>query len=949
MPTSAATQTARWCSLLLVAVGGLALLRWVTGVEAIAGLIPGFVDIQFIAPLMLFVSGLCCVYMSTLPVPPASRRQRLLVGTGIALLLFFPVTMLIEHVAGVKLGVDISRTLPRPNPSPFPGRMSVNACVGFGLAALVMWQFFLPLTAARRRAIGLAIGLIGGIGIAGCIGHAMRLEYLYSVARANQLALPTAYSLVALALALAALLSSWTRPEADKLQGHARRIAYRSLAVLASVLLVAFVGGFSLFQESFEKSQGNDLLLTATTNADAIAHALETAAWFPRTVASRPTVTQTMQRLRDTPNDATARTLLQDVANSFLTAGLGHVRLLDERGNVLASAGQARLAASDDGLQAGNDAGRERLVWKDGHYLAAMHPVAIGGQHLGMVITEQRLDLLDKLVSKVRMSNATADLLLCERRDAVAHCLPSRFYAKSFQIPMFDKNGLPTLPINRALLGQVGVANVNDLRGVSVLAAYTDLPSGKLALVVKGDVQTLYAPLREQLNRLLLLLAALLALGTWALHQQVRPLVGELAQEQQRTQAILQHSNDAFVALDVNGHVTDWNAQAVLLFGWSAREAIGQPLAELIIPEDLRKAHNRGLERFRHSGTGPVINRRVEVPAVDKDGRSFTVELSVAAYHSSAGYFSHAFMRDITERLQATQRLNESEKRLRSITDNLPVLITYIDEHERLTFANKTYQKWMGADVDKALGRPLRDVLGDTLYRQRQDKVHAALAGQRVEFEAVSHAMGVQRHLHTTFIPDTRDDGSVAGLYGLSTDVTSTKLIEARLQELTRVDTLTGLPNRRAFDELLELAMARSRRSRRPMALIFLDVDHFKQINDSHGHGIGDAVLKEFATRLQTGIRTTDCASRLAGDEFTVILEGLNDAAESSTVADKLRTAIQQPMLLPGCALRVTSSMGVAFFDGVGSTGAQALMERADRALYRAKAAGRNDFATTIV
>src|SRR5687768_17145503 len=108
MSPTPATQTARWSSLLLVAVGGLALLRWTTGVEAVAALIPGFVDMQFVAPLMLLISGLCCLYLSTLPSRPTGRRQRQLMAVGISLLVFFPVAMLVEHVAGVKLGVDIS-------------------------------------------------------------------------------------------------------------------------------------------------------------------------------------------------------------------------------------------------------------------------------------------------------------------------------------------------------------------------------------------------------------------------------------------------------------------------------------------------------------------------------------------------------------------------------------------------------------------------------------------------------------------------------------------------------------------------------------------------------------------------------------------------------------------------------------------------------------------------
>ena len=125
------------------------------------------------------------------------------------------------------------------------------------------------------------------------------------------------------------------------------------------------------------------------------------------------------------------------------------------------------------------------------------------------------------------------------------------------------------------------------------------------------------------------------------------------------------------------------------------------------------------------------------------------------------------------------------------------------------------------------------------------------------------------------------------------------------------------------------------------MALVFMDVDHFKGINDTHGHGAGDAVLKEFAVRIRRAVRSTDTAARLAGDEFVVILEGLQSPAEASHVAAKLVDVIRAPMRVGGIELQVTTSVGVACWGGVGD-GADDMLERADRALYRAKAAGRN-------
>jgi len=302
----------------------------------------------------------------------------------------------------------------------------------------------------------------------------------------------------------------------------------------------------------------------------------------------------------------------------------------------------------------------------------------------------------------------------------------------------------------------------------------------------------------------------------------------------------------------------------------------------------------------------------------------------------------YGLVTDRTEQQRAGERIEASERQLRTVTDNLPSLITYVDAEEKLRFMNATCRDWLGVDTTAAIGRPLAEVVGAEIYAPRQEYLRAALAGRRVEFELVSQTRAGPRNLHTVYIPDAREDGVVRGIFTLSTDVTALKDVERKLQRLARIDTLTGLSNRREFDELLEQALARRRRTQQPLALIFLDVDHFKAINDTHGHGAGDVVLKEFAARLHSSLRETDVAARLAGDEFVVILDGLATCDEAIAVATKLQHAIRAPMRVAEQALAVTASMGLAYLDGAVEIDAKALMVRADRALYCAKDGGRD-------
>jgi diguanylate cyclase (GGDEF)-like protein len=198
--------------------------------------------------------------------------------------------------------------------------------------------------------------------------------------------------------------------------------------------------------------------------------------------------------------------------------------------------------------------------------------------------------------------------------------------------------------------------------------------------------------------------------------------------------------------------------------------------------------------------------------------------------------------------------------------------------------------------------------------------------------------------LETTFVPDQRADGSVAGVYSLTHDTTHMKEIEERLTQLARVDTLTGIPNRLMFEEILQLALGRARRNRQPMALAYLDIDNFKTINDTLGHGAGDEVLKEFAARLVGNVRATDTVARLAGDEFVIIYEQVHNGDEALRLAANIVEAVRRDFCVAGAPMRITTSIGIALRDKDDETPA-ALVARADAALYRAKRNGRDGYA----
>lgn len=198
----------------------------------------------------------------------------------------------------------------------------------------------------------------------------------------------------------------------------------------------------------------------------------------------------------------------------------------------------------------------------------------------------------------------------------------------------------------------------------------------------------------------------------------------------------------------------------------------------------------------------------------------------------------------------------------------------------------------------------------------------------------------------TTIVPNLSSDGKPFQYVSIRTDITERKLAEEKINQLAFYDALTGLSNRRLLMDRLHQALAVSARSGQHGAVMFLDIDHFKILNDTKGHDVGDMLLVEVAKRLQDCVRDVDTVARLGGDEFVVVLETLSNteveaAIAAGLVVEKTRTALSQPYQLQEYEYRTTASVGVSMFYG-NQQSAHDLLKCADRAMYQAKMAGRD-------
>jgi diguanylate cyclase (GGDEF)-like protein/PAS domain S-box-containing protein len=229
--------------------------------------------------------------------------------------------------------------------------------------------------------------------------------------------------------------------------------------------------------------------------------------------------------------------------------------------------------------------------------------------------------------------------------------------------------------------------------------------------------------------------------------------------------------------------------------------------------------------------------------------------------------------------------------------------------------------------------------------------------GNRASDNQITMPDGLYRVVHCQTTSVAGVDGRVERLYGTIHDITQRKRAEEKMHFLAMYDTLTGLPNRQMFQELLDRAVARARRASEHMAVMFMDLDRFKHINDTLGHAVGDLLLREVSARLNTCVRNTDQmardslpengeagqVARLAGDEFTVILGTLRDPQDAARVARRMISEIARPFMLGGQEVVVTTSIGIAVFPADGAD-AQILLKNADAAMYQAKSLGRNTY-----
>ncbi|MFA9461948.1 EAL domain-containing protein [Thiohalorhabdus sp. Cl-TMA] len=413
-----------------------------------------------------------------------------------------------------------------------------------------------------------------------------------------------------------------------------------------------------------------------------------------------------------------------------------------------------------------------------------------------------------------------------------------------------------------------------------------------------------------------------------------------LEETEARYRKLFEYANDAFFLM-AEMRFTEVNPQAERLLGVPAEELLGRSPLDFsphLQPDGQLSSHKaRRYTGAAHDGEPQCFEWR----HLRADGTEVDAEVSLTPVVLGERGYLLAVLRDLSDRKRQEEQLRQAAAVFESTHEG--VLIT--DSEGRVQQVNRAFTEITGYSAEESVGG-----IPPFLHDNRLDE-----NGETIDWADIIHAGAWQGEfwnyrkngeyfpIWLTLNGVENERGEITNYVGVFSDISRIKRSQAELEYQARHDPLTGLPNRMQLNDYLEHAMALAERHRQELGVLFLDLDGFKEINDSLGHSVGDSLLAQVGARLRDTVRRADTVARLGGDEFIVLTEELKDPKQAGELAEKLTSALAEPFAVEGQDLFITTSVGICLYPRDGDS-VEALLKNADAAMYWAKAEGRNTF-----
>jgi diguanylate cyclase (GGDEF)-like protein/PAS domain S-box-containing protein len=465
----------------------------------------------------------------------------------------------------------------------------------------------------------------------------------------------------------------------------------------------------------------------------------------------------------------------------------------------------------------------------------------------------------------------------------------------------------------------------------------------------------------------------------------------KIEESEMRFRAITATAADAVVVMDQKGRITFWNRAAETIFGYSQDEVIGKDLHSLLVPKEYALRYGTTSET-REEKQGPGAGHVFECRAVRKDGTEITAEISIAGFEMDSARHTVGTVRDVTERRHAEDQLRKSKDLsdalgyintvIHSTLDVNTIMQNIVNEAAEAIqvdacslgiFQNDRFAvKYVRGLPAEVTGRsvPVQEMKALSYAVYRRDVTAFGEVGKEElsELETIGirgvscmviapliirdDILGAMSFYYRS-VPCGMNDLQVDFVRKLSASLSLSlenaflyeerKRIEERMRHMAHHDALTGLPNRRLFMEIAGFEFAEARRYKKKAAILFLDLDRFKEVNDTLGHEAGDELLRAVTERLKATVRETDTLARIGGDEFNIVIADITNAGSIASIARKIMDFFKKPFSITGQELYITGSMGISIYPD-DAQDIEDLLRYADIALYYAKEHGRNQY-----